>query len=381
MKIPKIPTELMLGSSTAAHQVEGNLENNWSRWTRNSNGVANAGQAVDHYNRYQRDYSIASDINHDAHRFSIPWSRIMPTKGEINYEELEHYKDRIAELRKREIEPIVTLWHFSHPKWFSELGGWVSDNEQYQKFVSEVVEYIGDSVNYWVPLNEPQGFAWMAYGRNWWPPEYNSKIAYIKAEKNLIEAHRRAYDIIHSKTDESKVGVAKSNISFTGNNIIENQIAKFGRWICNRQFVSRIRDSLDFLGINYYFHKNPTLKGLKDPEKEHENNPPYPSKLSGVIEEAWNSHKLPIMITETGTADDQKRKWFLIETLRAVSKSIDKNIPILGYLYWTLLDCFEWHSGWDMNFGLIKVDRENQERNIREFAQTYAQIADHKNRR
>lgn len=376
MKIPDIDEEVMLGSSTAAHQIEGGLTNNWSSWSE-KNMNEKAGEAVNHYQRFKEDYSIASDLGHDVLRLSIAWSRIMPESDTINYKELEHYRRRILYLKKKGIEPMVTLWHFSHPKWFSEQGEWVNGNtSKFDEMVEEVVDYLGDLVSYWVVFNEPQGFCWMAYGRDWWPPSSDSKISYLKAERNMIRTHKRVSDIIREKVDNPKIGVAKSYIRFNSTNIFNRQISRLGRFLCNNHFVSLIEDSLDFVGVNYYFSKTPSLRGLENPESEEDRCPPYPTGLRSVIEEAWKKHRLPIMVTETGTADSGKREWFLINSLKAIQSARRSGIPVKGYLYWTLLDCFEWHSGWSMNFGLVDVDRETQNRKIREFALAYKSIAD-----
>lgn len=376
----------MTGSSTAAHQIEGNLENNWSKWSEENadymaevNGsdssTYKAGEAVNHYNLFRKDYDIAAYLGHSAHRLSISWSRVMPTKGEINYEELEHYRERVEYLRKVGIEPIVTLWHFSHPIWFSDDGEWVNgDTSYFEDFVTEVVEYLGDIVNYWVTFNEPQGFCWMAYGSDWWPPSLNSKLSYLKAERNMVRTHRKVVDIINTKTRNSKIGIAKSHIQFTSTNLFNRQLSKLGKFICNREFVSRIHNHLDFIGINYYFNKIPTHNGLQNPDSSHNLCPPYPTAISNVIKETWDAHRLPVMVTETGTADENKREWYLINSIRAVKSVRREGIPVIGYLYWTLLDCFEWHSGWSMNFGLVRVNRKTQERHIRDFAYTYRRM-------
>lgn len=376
MENPKIDEEVMLGSSTAAHQIEGNLTNNWSEWAE-ENLDNPAGEAVNHYEKFEDDYEMASEIGHDVLRFSIAWSRIMPEPNTIDYNELEHYRRRVLCLKRNGIEPVISLWHFSHPTWFADQGEWVNgDTSKFDELVQVVVDYLGDLVDYWVTFNEPQGFCWMAYGRDWWPPELNSKIAYLKAERSMIKTHRRASSIINNNVADSKVGIAKSYIRFNSTNIFNRQISKLGKLLCNRHFVSLIEDDLDFIGVNYYFNKTPRIDGLEDPSTDEDRCPPYPSGLYSVIREAWENHKLPVIVTETGTADEHKREWYLINSLRAVQSARRDGIPVQGYLYWSLMDCFEWHSGWGMNFGLINVDRESQNRDIRDFARTFKQIAD-----
>ena len=138
------------GAATSSHQVEGGNHNDWSEWELKTAGekvlaaknkkwpdyIVNSypspydeknyvsGAACDHYNRYEKDFDIAKSLGHNAHRFSVEWSRIEPEEGKFNEEEIEHYRDVVKALRIRGMEPFVTLWHWTVPVWFAEKGGW-----------------------------------------------------------------------------------------------------------------------------------------------------------------------------------------------------------------------------------------------------------------
>src|SRR3989344_1467381 len=101
------------GSATSAHQVEGGNKNDFSA------GGLDAGRACDSYNRYEEDFDIVKSLGQNAHRFSIEWSRIEPEEGKFNQKEIEHYRAVIMALKKRGLEPFVTLWHFTNPIWFA----------------------------------------------------------------------------------------------------------------------------------------------------------------------------------------------------------------------------------------------------------------------
>jgi len=117
------PKDFLWGSSTSAYQVEGGIENcDWS-------DKYPAGRACDHYNRYDQDFDWLEKLNQNAFRFSIEWSRIEPEPGRINQKEIEHYKKVLLALKKRNIKTIVTLWHWTNPKWFMERGGWANKNQ------------------------------------------------------------------------------------------------------------------------------------------------------------------------------------------------------------------------------------------------------------
>src|SRR5690606_8900844 len=118
------------GAATAAHQVEGNNRlNDWWDWEQLPGRIfdgSRSGDACDHWNRYEQDFDLLKCLNHTSHRFSIEWSRIEPEPGQFDDVALEHYRQVIAALRARGMEPIVTLHHFTNPAWLGRSGGWTS---------------------------------------------------------------------------------------------------------------------------------------------------------------------------------------------------------------------------------------------------------------
>src|SRR3989344_4765636 len=136
--VKKFSEGFLWGAATSAHQVEGNNHNDWTQWEKeNAERLSKesgekylpenyiSGKACDHYNRYEEDFDIAKSLGHNAHRFSIEWSRVEPEEGKFNEKEIEHYRDVIRALRERGIEPFVTLWHWTVPIWFQKRGGWL----------------------------------------------------------------------------------------------------------------------------------------------------------------------------------------------------------------------------------------------------------------
>lgn len=374
--------ELLFGTSTSAHQIEGGLDNNWSRWSKNKDDVESAGNAVNHYNTYKKDYKMAADIGHNALRLSVPWSRIMPDSDTINYNELRHYKKRVKELRSNDIEPVVSLWHFSHPKWFMDKGGWVNGPvHKFDQFVREVVDFLKDDVRIWVTLNEPQGFAAVAYGAGIWPNYASGIVPYLKAEQNMVTAHKRAKEIIDSKCEKPYVGSAITYLNFVSDGSLSGHVGSFiADQIANHRFVESISDDLDFMGINYYFHNEVGMNDIENP-KELENQQPHPNKLESVLKKAWRKHRIPMIVTETGTATGGKRGWYVKQSVEAMMRARGDGVPVNGYLLWTLLDCYEWHSGWGLDFGLIEADRNSTNRIVREsvaesFSEMYTRYAD-----
>lgn len=368
----------MFGTSTAAHQIEGGLDNNWSRWAKNQENIENAGEAINHYNKFRDDYDMSKKLNNNAHRLSIAWSRIMPDKNTIDKDELLHYKKRVKYLNNLGIEPIISLWHFSHPKWFMNEGGWVNGPiNKFYEFVNETVKFLSDDVNIWISHNEPQGFAAVAYLAGIWPNYKNGILPYLKAEKNMVNAIKKTSKIINKHIENPYIGSSLAYINILSDDTILGPVAKwFGNHLANYRFIDKIKDSLDFIGINYYFNRKVGLSGINQPETSAKNTPPFPNQLENVLVNCWNRYNLPIIITETGTATGHKREWYIRESIKSTINAINSGVPVYGYLYWTLLDCYEWHSGWGMNFGLIDVDRKNQNRSFRDSSWIFSKISE-----
>jgi len=147
--------------------------------------------------------------------------------------------------------------------------------------------------------------------------------------------------------------------------------------------------TLDFIGINYYTREYVHNRGflladmlgeerlLEDPGARRNSLgwEVYSRGLYTLIK-AFSRYKLPILITENGicTNDDTERSEFIIDHLKAVAQAMDEGSPVIGYLYWSLMDNYEWAEGFAPRFGLIEVDYMTQGRKIRESAKKYKEI-------
>lgn len=392
----KFPKEFLWGAATSAHQVEGNNHNDWTEWemknakrlSRESGGKYPqenyiSGQACDHYNRYEEDFDIAKSLNHNAHRFSIEWSRIEPEEGKFNKKEVEHYRWVIRALRARGMEPFVTLWHWTMPVWFTKIGAFEKlDNIKYfVAFCEFIASEFKDEVAFWITLNEPEIYAENSYFKGVWPPQKKSLASYISVIRNLIKAHRELYKIIKKINQNAQVGIAKNNIYFEAyQNKIGNRVLKeFMDWWWNFYFLNRIKDHQDFIGLNHYFHSR--IKNLKFNQNENQKISDiswelYPEAIYHVLKDLKKYNK-PIYITENGLADaqDRNREWFIKESLKNIHKAISEGVNIRGYFHWSLVDNFEWDKGFWPRFGLVEIDYKNLERKIQPSAYVYAKIA------
>ncbi len=119
--------DFYLGAATAAYQVEGNniYSDIWQLERMKYSGYRELSkEAANHFFTYKQDILKMKEAGLNAYRFSLEWSRIEPEEGCLCEEALAHYEEMIRFCRNNGIEPIVTLFHFSSPKWLIEKGGW-----------------------------------------------------------------------------------------------------------------------------------------------------------------------------------------------------------------------------------------------------------------
>ncbi len=421
----KLPKEFLLGSATAATQIEGGDTNsNWYHWSLKGKIANNESSivAADHYNRVEEDINLMKEMNHDIYRMSIEWSRIEPKEGVWSKEGIKHYQDEIKSLLKSGIKPLVTLHHFSHPQWFEEKGQWTNkDNIKYfVRFVQKVVSFLGHNVNEYCTINEPNVFAMDTFIDGKYPPGNKDNIvSYFKASKNLILAHLLSYKIIHKIRKEmgykdTQVGIAMHLAYFEVKG--ENPLTKMSKELMDYSFHSLFLKGMvegklslplglgyyplgkdiysDFLGINYYsrhlIHSstNPAMlfgevkveDNLGDEKLNDLGWEIYPEGLFKVTKKVYDKYKLPIYITENGIPDakDNKRAKFIYDHIKEIKRLLDNKVDIRRYYHWSLLDNLEWNDGYSPRFGLVEVDYNTQKRTIRKSARFYGEICKNK---
>lgn len=381
----KFPADFVFGSATSAYQVEGNIENNdWSK-------TFPAGKACDHYNRYQEDFDIIKNLNQNAYRFSIEWSRIEPREGEFDKKSIEHYRKMLKALQKRKITPFLTLWHWTIPLWLAEKGGWGSRQSifYFERYVGVVSRELGDLVKYWVTINEPtvplfRGYLHFGYVKGLWPPKrkniFSAWLAYI----NFVIAHKKSYSIIKKADKNAKIGIALNCVYVEPHdkNSFINKISVFVyHYLYNRLFFSLTKKYHDYLGINYYFHDKLKSNFLIANENKLVSDMGweiYPEGIYHVLKE-MKKYQKPIYITENGLADskDSLRKNFIKNHLSWISKAIEEGVNIKGYFHWSLMDNFEW-GDFSQRFGLVRINYKTLERKIRPSANYYSAICKNK---
>lgn len=393
------PKKFFWGASTSAHQIEGNTHNQWSIWelenaatraqqakyelkdlniwedikdeaTKPSNYISGTG--IDHYNLYEQDFDILTKMNMNAFRFSIEWSRIEPKEGEWNAHAIEHYKLYLHGLKRRNIEPFVTLWHWTVPDWFEAKGGFEkrANIKYFVRFAEKILRELGSEFRYVITLNEPVVYTSKGYLEQDWPPAVSSKTKALRVYCNLILAHKRVYKVARKVNRKFKVGLSENcGHMYAGDSAFVTKLSAKAAIFGNDLFLSRVKSKLDFIGLNYYFshrfygyrvhNQNAKLNNLGWDMQ--------PQDIEFVLRRLHKKFKLPIVITENGVADlkDEWRQWWITETIVAMQKAMHKGVKLEGYLHWSLLDNFEWAYGFWPRFGLIKVDRKTLARTAR----------------
>ncbi|MDQ2973011.1 MAG: glycoside hydrolase family 1 protein [bacterium] len=407
------PKDFLWGGSICSYQVEGGNLTQWSVWElENANELAKnahkslswipdwdkfsvqakdptnyiSGKGIEHYKRYKEDIAIAKSLNHNALRFGIEWARLEPEEGVWDKKEWDHYKDYINELKSQGITPMLNIWHWTMPIWFTEKGGLEHKKnlKYFDRFVAKVCqEFDFDFIKRVLTINEPNVYSSFGYLTGEWVPNVKSPIRFIKVYWNLAQAHKRAYKIIKKAHPKVQVGVAHQLANVQPkrpHNLLDLVATKWMRYFWNWWFINRIRRHQDFVGINYYFtdyYSVGEYKGRKNIELFHRDNPLVPKNDLGwymepeglyqVILRAWYHYKKPIYITENGVADadDKHRQWWIEETMLAMDRALSEGVDLRGYFHWSLLDNFEWKYGWWPQFGLVHVDHKTMKRTPR----------------
>jgi beta-glucosidase len=419
----RFPAGFLWGAATSAHQVEGdNRGNDWWRFEHEPgtiHGGECSGPACRHHELYDADFALAQADGHNAHRLSFEWSRIEPEPGTIAGDAVAHYHDVLASLKRHGLRPMVTLHHFTNPLWIADRGGWEARAtiDRFCDFVRFCAREYGSEVDWWCTVNEPEVYAFRGWSEGLWPPRKRDDSAALVVIANQLEAHGRAYRILHEEDRwdadgdgrPAWVGFAKHCPQFEPDrwwspldrlrarleDAVFNQALleapRSGRidlWIPGARRVRRslpeLAGSLDFAGLNYYTRwmvratgreAHVARRGARVTDLGWEIHP------AGLAQAASRLAALgkPVMITEHGFADasDRWRPGALVDALTALGGAIQRGVPVRGFFYWSLLDNFEWADGFRARFGLYRVDFDDpaRPRARTRTAEVYARIA------
>jgi beta-glucosidase len=379
------PKGFLWGTAISGYQSEGNNTNSDVWLLENLKPTIykdRSGDACDSYHRFAEDIALNAALGFNCYRFGIEWARIEPSPGRFSNAELDHYEKVLETCHAHGQTPIVTYNHFSSPLWFSVRGGWEEADapDLFARYCAKTTERLGPLMGMATTFNEaniqllikvlaaltpdnPLKAQMMAAARKAVSSERFSTLAFANPEISeplLLDGHRKGYQAMKAARSALPVGMSLTTQEFqaVGESSIASKVEAdfYGGWI------DAARTHADFIGVQPYLRLRYDAKGWVAPPKGAEMTAAgyefYPQAVAGVIRWAHRTIGKPIYVTENGIAtdDDRRRIAFIDQALDAVRACLDEGIPVHSYLYWSLLDNFEWTSGYDKHFGLVGVD-------------------------
>jgi beta-glucosidase len=404
-KSKMFPEKFLWGCATAGHQVEGNNTNS-DLWLLEhlpeSLFKEPSGDACDHYHLYPQDISMLADLGFNTYRFSLEWARIEPEEGFFSNAELEHYRRMLATCREHNLTTLLTYSHFTIPRWFAYKGGWQNPAapDLYARFCEKATRHLGDLIGYASTFNEPdvpQLLDWinpvgasesilekMQGGlvrarKQLNAPEFGSFFLgdAKKIRDGLLAAHYKSKDAMKSVRSDMPIGfnlaMSADQPARDDSHIAEKRADVYGPWL-------EVAKQCDYLGVQVYSRSIVGKKDLPPPKGAELTQIGwefYPECVEQAVRYASKETLVPVMVTENGiaTTDDSRRVEYLGRALAGLKRAIDDGVDVRGYVVWSLLDNFEWMSGFEPKFGIVAVDRATQRRTIKPSAAMLGNIA------
>jgi beta-glucosidase len=398
------PATFVWGAATAAHQVEGG---NWNSdcWAlehaKPSFFVEPSADACNHYARFADDIAILAGLGLNAYRFSIEWARVEPEEGAFSHAALDHYRRVIDACWRHNVQPMATFHHFTNPRWVARDGGWADDRiaERFARYCEKTAGVFGGELAYACTINEinlPDALGpLMARVKTKHADRTAAANAALGAPvesfflfaggagyaARAVRAHELACDAIKTVAPHVPVGMTMSIQECEAAPGGEAALAAYKQFAYAPFYEAAKGD--DFLGVQTYTRmrfgadgraERAPLPGAEVTQMGYEYRP---QALGAACRDAWAETQTPIVVTESGiaTADDTRRAAFIRAALESVQGAMADGVDIRGYVYWTLLDNYEWMSGYAPTFGLVGVDRRTLARVIKPSAVTLGEIA------
>ena len=398
---------VLLGVATAATQIEGGCDTtNWADWAKTPGHIADGTtpvRATGHWERWREDTELMASLGIQTYRFGVEWARLEPQPGVFSDEAFAHYRDEITLLRDKGIRPLLTLHHFNNPRWFESMGAFEHPDcvPIFLRFVERVVTELGDLVEDWCTINEPNVYATFGYLYGVFPPGAKSLPRTLRVMTNLAHAHITAYELIHALRAGKPTRVTFAihlRVFDPANpaNPVHRALARAQEFLfqeavteamCTGRFRMPLRRPAgiregryyDALGINYYSRSWVSKIGdaarpgaeLNDLGWEI-----YPEGLERVARWAHDRWPAPIWVTENGTADNTERfrTQFLHDHLEIVSAARATGLPFERFYHWCFVDNWEWAEGEVPRFGIVALDYATHERTVKPSGRFYADV-------
>jgi beta-glucosidase len=433
------PDDFLWGAATSAYQIEGSPladgagPSIWQRFAHTPGRIHNddtGDVACDHYRRYRDDLGLMRELGLKAYRFSVSWSRVMPSgRGAVNPAGLDFYERLVDGLLERGIEPMLTLYHWDLPAALDDRGGWLNPDiaHWFAEYAQTMFRRLDGRVKLWATLNEPWVVTDCGYLHGVHAPGHRSAFEAPIASHHLLRAHGaavRAYRaegnhriglVVNlepkhpaSQSADDRAATARADAYmnrqyldavFFGTYPAELEQIFGAAWPAwPEEDFALIREPIDFLGVNYYTrsvtrHDAAAWPLAAAPVRQKRATctetgwEMYPQGLTDVL--VWVKDRYgnpPVYVTENGAAfydppvvaggtlADPLRVDYLRRHLHAVRAALAAACNVQGYFAWSLLDNLEWALGFSKRFGLVHVDFETQRRTPKASARFYARV-------
>ncbi len=421
--------DFRFGVATSAFQIEGAAaedgrgESIWDVFCRQPGAIAdgsNGDVACDHYHRWESDLDLIASLGVQSYRFSVAWPRVLPDgMGAWNAKGMAFYDKLIDGLLERGIEPLLTLNHWDLPQALQARGGWAARDtvHRFVDYARGVQRRLGDRVKLITTHNEPWVIATLGHETGTFAPGLKSRKTAMQVSHHLLLSHGLALQAMRADGAKAALGIvlnmahtepASDAEADTERARLDEALGR--RWYADPLFHGRyprealealgddapqveagdmahIRVPMDYLGINYYSRHVASADGSFDPQKS---GLPltamgwevYPRGLTELLLTLHREYTLPpVYITENGAAfddtlqdgrvHDARRTEYLQSHIAAVADAADRGVPVAGYMVWSLMDNFEWASGYAKRFGIVHVDYATQQRTLKDSALWY----------
>ncbi len=430
--IATFPERFVWGVATSAFQIEGAADVDgkgpsiWDDFCRQPGAIADASdgvQACDHYHRWQDDLNLIASLGVDAYRFSVSWPRVRPGgAGSWNEKGLDFYERMVDGLLARGIKPYLTLNHWDLPSELQARGGW-TDRDTVHRFVEYaqgIDQRMGDRLATITTHNEPWVVAVLGYEQGIFAPGIKSRAAAAQASHHLLLSHGLALQALREQGSKARLGIvlnlspvqsATDTEADRAQALLED--GKLVRWYMDPLFkgsypadvlahlgadapqvqagdMEAITAPMDFMGVNYYSRAVISAQGPWDTKQSGLSLTEmgwevYPEGLTELLVRMHTDYPVPpLYVTENGGAfkdtvqdgqvHDADRTDYIARHIDAVAHAMSQGVRMEGYMVWSLLDNFEWASGYAKRFGIVHVDYATQKRTLKDSAHWYANM-------
>jgi beta-glucosidase len=415
--------------ATSAFQIEGAAradgkgESIWDRFCRVPGAIAdgsNGDVACDHVHRWREDLDLIAQLGVDAYRFSVSWPRVRPGgSGAWNERGLDFYERLVDGLIERGVKPYLTLNHWDLPAELQDGGGW-ANRDTVQRFVEYALGVharLGDRVAAITTHNEPWVIAQLGHESGVFAPGVKSRAVAAQVSHHLLLSHGLALQALRGVGCQSKLGIVLnlSPIHAATESAADQAQARLDdgrllRWYMDPLFnvgypqdvlawlgadaprvepgdLAAIATPMDFLGVNYYSRSVASANGSWDAKQgglalTDMGWEIYPVGLTELLTRLHRDYRVPpLYVKENGGAfkdqmtdgqvHDHDRVAYIASHIAAVGDALAQGVPMAGYMVWSLLDNFEWASGYEKRFGIVHVDYATQQRTMKDSARWY----------